>query len=144
MKLRLKSHSVRFRLTTEEMDKLSQEGCVSCTTILPTSAGEKRKFRYEVARTSGDVSDLIVGTEGFSLVLGVPDWTTLADDENEGVYLRREWQDDQARTQRTIIYVEKDRKGYKHKKREKDKAEHKPETAHGDTTSQLNSDGDRS
>ncbi len=140
MKLRLKSHSVRFRLTTEEMEQLTNAGCVSCTTILPTAAGEQRKFRYEVAKTTGDTSDLIVGAEGFSLILGVNDWLALADDSNEGVYLRREWHDEHGRTQRTVIYVEKDRKEHKHKEHKHKKHDkHKKQQSqhsHGEGTNQ--------
>lgn len=115
MKLRLKSHSVRFRLTAEDMDNLRSAGRAECTTVLPLAGGDQLRYTFAVEARGECGSEMQASGNGFTLVLGQEDWQTLNKDENEGVYLRREWQDDAGHDQRTVFYVEKDQKADKHK-----------------------------
>jgi hypothetical protein len=121
MKLRLKSHSVRFRITTEELEQLAERGTITCGTTISNSSGNAVIFRYEIRRTEeAGPSELHVMPDGFSLWLNLGDYAELVSAGSEGVYLRRPWSDEQGRSQRCVIYVEKDkpkdRKKHNHKK----------------------------
>lgn len=88
---------------------------MECTTVIPLAGGELRRFTFAVESGGARHSEMQATTEGFTMVLGAEDWLSLNSDENEGVYLRREWQDDAGQSQRTVFYVEKDQKPDKHK-----------------------------
>jgi len=122
MKLRIKSHSVRFRVNAEDMDTLVAHGELIQETRIPQADGRVVVFchglRYD---PEAPRSDLLATDSNMILVLNGSDFAELKDFEKEGIYIRREYLSDSDRTIRFVAYVEKDKK----KKKDKHKHKHK-------------------
>lgn len=111
MKLRIQDSSVRFRITIKELEQLAKIGVVARETRVPASGGHT-VFLYQVRRApDADASDLQVTPFAFTLLLSQPDFQELADPSKEGVYIRREWIDQEGKTCRFLVFIEKDRPG---------------------------------
>lgn len=125
MKIRIKSHSVRFRFSPEDLERFIAEGETSEETCIPVPGGAPVVFRCTVrkAEVYEEESLLVARPFGFDLRLSRADAEALLSEEHDGVYVRREWQNAQGRPIRFLAYVEKDKKAKKHKKKhhEKDK-----------------------
>jgi hypothetical protein len=107
MKLRIQDNSVRFRITLSELEVLERDGRLAAATQVP---GASTGFTYGIERDDGtQESALELRPYGVILRLCPADLRTLAADDQEGVYVRREWQDDTGHAQRFIAFVEKDR-----------------------------------
>lgn len=124
MKIRIKSHSVRFRFSPEDLERFRQEGLVTEETTIPVPEAEPAVFRSTVRQApAGEDSWLIPANFGFDLRLSPADSQTLLSEDNEGVYVRREWTNAEGRSIRFLAYVEKDKKARKHKKEHREKEE---------------------
>jgi hypothetical protein len=116
MKVRIKSHSVRFRLKGDDLERFLADGALCEETHIPTSNGESVIFRTAVRRGQlDDESRLVAEPYGLTLLLSPPDCAGLAAPENTGVYIRREWINEAGHAIRFVAYIEKDKKKRKHK-----------------------------
>ncbi len=115
MKLRIQDSSVRFRITLKELEVLRENGTLSREARVPVGPAGKDGavvFRYEVLREEGtEESVLRVQPFVFQLVLAEADFEELADPAREGVYIRREWTDEEGAVRRFMVFIEKDRPG---------------------------------
>jgi len=138
MKLRIKSHSVRFRVNAEDMDVLNAHGELIQETRIPQADGKVIVFRHGLRHDPAAArSDLLATDSNMILVLNGSDFAELKDSVKEGVYIRREYLSDSGRPIRFVAYVEKDKKKKKHKKdKHKREDEHESEyRKHNDTPS---------
>ena len=111
MKLRLKDNSVRFRITLKELEALHKNHYLEKETWMPGLPGlGAQVFRYaiHVSRELGE-SRLVAEPCSMTAELSLADFEVLSSSEEEGVYIRREWEDDHGQTQRFMFFVEKDR-----------------------------------
>lgn len=118
MKLRIKSHSIRFRISSEELAQLGDAGIVEDKSIIPAGAPGSPvvQLTYSVrCAAPGDTSWIEVVPFGFHLYLSLADCTELVQGEGKGVYVRREWENDQGHVIRFVAYVEKDKKDRRHR-----------------------------
>jgi hypothetical protein len=112
MKLRIKDNAVRFRITLKELETLRSEGALSRETHILGPAGPAGAFRYSLVRDAeAKESRLELEANGMALRLAPADFETLAREDEEGVYIRREWATEDGSRQRFMAFVEKDRPG---------------------------------
>lgn len=116
MKLQIKSHSMRFRITSEELQDLKASGKLLCETRVPQGAGETSVITYGVLyEPDASASELQTTPFGITLVLSSKDFAELIDPESEGVYIRRDYVGASGTSIRFLAYVEKDKTSKKHK-----------------------------
>ena len=109
MKIRIKDNSLRYRVTLRELGALQAEGKIERHMRVPGPAGA---FCYALVLDSrAPESSVCVEDRGIRLILAKKDFETLCRLDEEGVYLRREWQDESGEAHRFIAFVEKDRPG---------------------------------
>lgn len=113
MKLRIKDSSIRFRITLKELEELRAAGRLAKETVVPAGEDASLVFRYalEVDRT-GKETVLDLQPYAMTVRLSAADFEALARDDEEGIYIRREWQDaGTGQARRFMAFVEKDRPG---------------------------------
>ncbi len=112
MKIRIQDHSIRFRLTLKEVETLISARKLEKITRVLGPEGPAGAFVYAL-EVDDDARESLIRLEPFAIrcVLNAADLATLADDAQEGVYLRREWRDEAGESQRFMAFVEKDRPG---------------------------------
>jgi hypothetical protein len=112
VKIRIKDNAVRFRITLKELERLRAEGLLASETRVLGPAGPAGVFRYAVLRDPGaKESNLEMGDRDMTMRLAQRDFEALASDDQEGVYIRREWTDHDGSVRRFMVFVEKDRPG---------------------------------
>jgi hypothetical protein len=110
MKLRIKDNSVRFRITLKELETLRSEGVLRSETHVLNLDGPGGVFRCSLVRDpDAQASRMEWAAEGATMRLAPEDFQTLAKEEEEGIYLRREWTDEDGFRHRFMAFVEKDR-----------------------------------
>jgi hypothetical protein len=110
MKLRIKDNSVRFRITLKELETLRSEGVLRSETHVLNLDGPGGVFRCALVRDpDAQASRMEWAAEGATMRLASADFQTLANDKEEGVYIRREWTDEDGFRHRFMAFVEKDR-----------------------------------
>jgi hypothetical protein len=112
MKLRIKDNSVRFRITLTELEELQSAGRLERRTRVPNPTGADAEFRYG-AVLDPESMESRVEVEAFSirLVLCRRDFDRLRAPDQEGAYVKREWEDETGRRHRFMAFIEKDRPG---------------------------------
>lgn len=109
MNLRIKSHTVRFRITLDEMDEFAKNGLLVDETLIP-GGDSTNSFRFEIQHSpENEASEFTIQPYGMRLVLNGPDFAELADATKDGVYIRREHCNEDGKTHRFVVYVEKDK-----------------------------------
>jgi hypothetical protein len=112
MKLRIQDDAVRFRITLKELEVLRSEGAVRRETRALGPNGPDGTFRYALVRDpEAKVSRLELDAASITMRLAPADFETLASENEEGVYIRREWSTRDGSRQRFMAFVEKDRPG---------------------------------
>jgi hypothetical protein len=112
MKIRIQDSSVRFRLTIRETETLLCERRLESFTLVLTPQGPGGRFRYALSlREELPESTLLLDALSIEFALCPADAQTLLAPDQEGIYLRREWQDAAGQTHRFMAFVEKDRPG---------------------------------
>ena len=112
MKIRIQDHSIRYRITLQELEELRVMGRLDRLTRILGPAGPCGEFHYSLAVDTGlGDSTVDCADRGISLSLSVTDFETLSRPSEEGVYLRREWVDELGGAHRFLAFVEKDRPG---------------------------------
>lgn len=112
MKIRIQDNSVRFRLTIKETEMLRRTCRLESFTQVLAPQGPAGRFRYAVTLHEDLLeSTLRLETLSIEFALCTADAQTLFAPDQEGVYLRREWQDAVGETHRFMAFVEKDRPG---------------------------------
>lgn len=118
MKLRIKSHSIRFRLKGDDMERLEREGEVLERTRIP--AGDEIITFTHGLRRDDHLAESYMDAQPFSLVLVLSgaDFAALRSFEKEGVYVRRHWKNADGQLVQFVAYAEldKDKKKHKHDK----------------------------
>lgn len=111
MNLRVDGSSIRFRVDRQELERLRDEGTLETVTPIPAASGDAALFRFGIRRDP-ERSGAEVTLQSFEieLALSAAEVELLCRDDREGVYVDREWSDDDGRTRRLRILVEKDRK----------------------------------
>src|SRR5690606_27189900 len=90
LKIRIKSHSIRFRLDPDDLQQFLNDGYLTVNTHIPTPGGEPMVFSSRVTRGRDDEeSRLTAEPFGFTLKLSPADCDRLASTD-EGIYIRRE------------------------------------------------------
>lgn len=111
MKVRIKSHSVRFRVDSEDLEMLAKSGVVREVSHIPDHSGELTQFTFEVRRGAADEQPgLHAGPYNFTLILSPADCSQLVSGEQDEIYMRREWTNDAGRSIRFLSSIEKDKK----------------------------------
>jgi len=106
MKLRIQDSSVRLRITLKELETLQQKAVLEKVCLIPVGAS----FRYLVrVRDALAESRVVAQPYSLALELSTEDLRTLENPESEGVYLRKEWTDNQGVARRFMAFIEKDR-----------------------------------
>lgn len=116
MKIRIKSHSIRFRVDEDDLQRIQEDGFLTLRTHIPTPGGEPIVFSSRVARAQeGEESRLTAEPFGFTFILSSEDCKALASDE-DGIYVRREWTNGDDHQVRFVAYIEKDKKARLHQR----------------------------
>ena len=140
MKLRIKSHSIRFRINAEDMEALIAHGEVIQETRIPQADGIVVTFRHGVRHDPAVEKSHLLATDGnMILVLDGSDFAELNDFVKEGVYVRREYMSDKGQPIRFVAYVEKDKIKKKHKDKGRDDADYSRHNA-AHTTDEIEKD----
>lgn len=118
MKLQIKSHSIRFRITAAELQELSSTGRIEGETRIPQDTGLTATLTYGVQVSHDDPpsSQLKLSSSAMKLMLCDTDLKSLLNPDNEGVYIRKEYIGEAGKPLRFLAYVEKDMKPEKIKK----------------------------
>ncbi len=139
MKLQIKSHSIRFRITAEELQELSLNGRLVCETRVPQPGGDTATLHYGVQYSSAaSSSELEISPLSMNLVLSEPDFNHLTDPANQSVYIRREYSGDNEKMIRFLTYIEKDMKTEKIKKHKSHKTNRDKTATHDSGEAPLN------
>ncbi len=107
MKLRIKDNSFRFRITLSELEELRTEGFVSCESL---ASRQEMCFTYSVQHDP-QIRESCLQVQSFAMVLQLSsrDLDNLLKPEEEGVYLKSEWEGEDGSVCRAITFIEKDR-----------------------------------
>ena len=112
MKIRIQDNSIRLRLTLREVEAFAKEGRIERITQVVGPAGLGACFRYAL-RFEASAVETTVRIDGPSIevVLSATDRDALLREDEEGVYVRREWIAPDGAAHRFMVFVEKDRPG---------------------------------
>lgn len=117
MKLQIKSHSVRFRISDEELEEFVRERKLVSETRVPQADGGTVSLTHEIQYSHAAVNSVLqVSPFAIILVINETDFRELVDSESESVYIRREYAGENGRMVRFVTYVEKDYQKAKHAK----------------------------
>jgi hypothetical protein len=108
MKLRIQDSSIRFRVTLREVETLLSNKALTRECRLPT--GDVFLYGVRIDDHAPESTVQLAGT-AMTLILTAADAQSLADSSKEGVYIHREWSDQEGRSQRFMVFIEKDRPG---------------------------------
>lgn len=137
MKIRIQDHSVRFRVTQQEIQTLQKEGTVeSCTEIYSKETRQCiGRFVYGIKKHFQDINSYCeINPGSIWLLLNEADCETLNDPGKVGVYLRNEVELANGHTHCFTAILEKDFSA-KHKPNPQRIVDHQP--AHNDLHLQL-------
>ncbi len=112
MKIRIQDHSVRFRITLRELEKLETEGLIESRTEIFSKETRKcvGRFVYGIKKQEEiNESTCELNPGSIWMILNRQDWEKLKDPQEEGVYLRQEVEKEDGSFHRFISFVEKDR-----------------------------------
>lgn len=112
MKIRIQDNSIRLRLTLREVEAFAGEGVLSRTTQVVGPQGLGPRFEYRLEHDA-DAPESVVEMNALCIAVRLcsTDRAELVSNENEGVYIRREWIAPDGAVHRFMAFVEKDRPG---------------------------------
>lgn len=111
MKLRIHDGTFRFRITGEEHDQLREAGSIRSENKVPGTSGGAQTFIFKILRETGETpTRLELEPYGVTLRLSPTDFNKLLEPDREGIYVEKQWTDDQGSESYFLAFVEKDRK----------------------------------
>lgn len=112
MKIRIQDNSIRLRVTLREVEVFANMGVLSRTTQVVGPKGLGPRFEYRLEHDAG-LAESVVELDALCIAVRLcsADRAELVRDDNEGVYIRREWIAPDGASHRFMAFVEKDRPG---------------------------------
>lgn len=119
MKIRIQDNSIRLRMTLKEVAAFKESGVVARSTQVVEADGLGPLFEYRLEYDEALAkSEVLVDGSRIVVRLCPADRAELLKEDEEGVYLRREWVSPEGKTHRFMAFVEKDRPGSTCEKKE--------------------------
>lgn len=111
MKLQINENSLRFRISKQDLRKLLETGRIKASVILHSEGGSgvDGRFDYVIKVAKEGAWRVEFKQGGICLYLRPKDLETLADENEEGVYLRRESTSPSGEVRRFMAFVEIDK-----------------------------------
>ena len=112
MKIRIQDNSIRLRLTLREVEQFARDGSVARRTQVVGPDGLGPVFTYRLD-WDDSLEETKVEIAGGSIAVRLcpADRDMLLREDEEGVYIRREWVAPDGTIHRFMAFVEKDRPG---------------------------------
>jgi hypothetical protein len=112
VKIRIQDNSIRLRMTLREVETFAETGSIARSTQVVTPQGLGPVFRYSLEFDSTlSESEVLIDGSAITVQLCMTDRDTLLNQQEEGVYIRREWNSPDGKSHRFMAFVEKDRPG---------------------------------